>query len=75
MLGAAEISIFSILFRLICVLGVGIVIAKCIGSFLPLFAHKIKLDPAVMASPIITTAVDIIVLVVYFGLAKILLGI
>lgn len=52
-----------------------IVIAKCIGSFLPLCAHKIKLDPAVMASPIITTAVDIIVLVVYFGLAKILLGI
>lgn len=34
MLGAAEISIFSILFRLICVLGVGIVIAKCIGHCL-----------------------------------------
>ncbi len=52
-----------------------VVVAKCVGSFLPLFAHKIGLDPAVMASPIITTAVDIIVLVIYFGLATVLLGI
>ncbi len=52
-----------------------VIVAKCIGSFLPLFANKIGLDPAVMASPIITTAVDIIVLVIYFGMATILLGI
>ena len=52
-----------------------VIVAKCIGSFLPLFANKIGLDPAVMASPIITTAVDIIVLVIYFGLATVLLGI
>ena len=54
---------------------VAIVIAKLIGSFLPLFAHKIGLDPAVMASPIITTAVDIIVLIIYFGLTVAFLGI
>ncbi len=52
-----------------------VVIAKCLGAALPLLASKIGLDPAVMASPIITTAVDIIVLVIYFGLATILLGI
>ncbi len=52
-----------------------VIVAKCIGSFLPLFAHKIGVDPAVMASPIITTVVDIIVLIIYFGLATVLLGI
>ena len=52
-----------------------VVIAKCVGAFLPMLANKIGLDPAVMASPIITTAVDIIVLVIYFGLAALLLGI
>ncbi len=46
-----------------------IIVAKCVGSALPLLANRIGLDPAVMASPIITTAVDIIVLVVYFGFA------
>ena len=52
-----------------------VVVAKCIGSFLPLLADKIGLDPAVIASPIITTAVDIIVLIIYFGLASLFLGI
>lgn len=52
-----------------------VVIAKCLGSVLPMLASKLGLDPAVMASPIITTAVDIIVLVIYFGLAALFLGI
>lgn len=52
-----------------------VMVAKCVGSFLPMFAHKIGLDPAVIASPIITTAVDIIVLIIYFGLATLFLGI
>ena len=52
-----------------------VMVAKCVGSFLPMLAHKIGLDPAVIASPIITTAVDIIVLIIYFGLATLFLGI
>ncbi len=52
-----------------------VVIAKCLGAVLPMLASKIGLDPAVMASPLITTAVDIIVLVIYFGLAALFLGI
>ena len=49
--------------------------AKMVGSTLPLFAKKIGLDPAVMASPLITTIVDLISLLVYFTLATALLGI
>ena len=47
-----------------------VIAAKLIGCVLPLLAKKLKLDPAVMASPFITTLVDAISLVVYFGIAK-----
>jgi len=46
-----------------------VVAAKIIGSSLPLLAKKIKLDPAVMASPFITTLVDAISLILYFFIA------
>ena len=46
-----------------------IVIAKLVGCSLPLIAKKLKLDPAVMASPFITTIVDILSLLVYCFLA------
>lgn len=52
-----------------------VVVAKLVGGFLPLFALFIKQDPAAMASPLITTAVDALSLVVYFSLARVLLGI
>ena len=48
---------------------VTIMIAKLVGSILPLFAKKIGLDPTVMASPFITTIVDTISLAVYFNIA------
>lgn len=48
--------------------------AKLVGCTLPLFASKIGFDPAVMASPFITTIVDAISLVVYFQIATHLLG-
>lgn len=48
--------------------------AKLVGCMLPMLAKKIGLDPAVMASPFITTIVDIISLLVYFHIATILLG-
>ena len=52
-------------------LAVTVVIAKLVGASLPLLAKAIKLDPAVMASPLITTLVDAISLLTYFGLASI----
>ena len=48
---------------------VTVIIAKLIGCTLPMFAKKIGLDPAVMASPFITTIVDAISLIVYFKIA------
>lgn len=48
---------------------VTIVIAKIIGCMLPMLAKKVGLDPAVMASPFITTLVDAISLIVYFKIA------
>jgi len=50
-----------------------VVIAKLIGCSLPMLAKKLGLDPAVMAGPIISTTVDAVSLLVYFGAAKALL--
>ena len=50
-----------------------VIAAKLIGSVLPILAKKIGFDPAVMASPLITTAVDAISLVIYFAVAMSLL--
>lgn len=51
-------------------LSMTIILAKIIGAVLPLLAKKIGLDPAVMASPLITTLVDAVSLVVYFFVAS-----
>ncbi len=50
-----------------------VIIAKLVGSCLPLFAEKIGFDPAVMASPLITTIVDALSLLIYFDIATNLL--
>ena len=52
-----------------------VLVAKFIGSTLPILAKKIGFDPAVMASPFITTLVDATSLLIYFKMASILLGI
>ncbi len=52
-----------------------VVIAKLVGGILPIGAKKLGLDPALMASPLITTIVDSIVLVLYFYVASMVLGI
>lgn len=51
-----------------------VVVAKFIGCTLPIIAQKIGFDPAVMASPFITTIVDAVSLLVYFGFASVLLN-
>ena len=53
---------------------VTIVIAKLIGAMLPLLAKKLKLDPAVVASPFITTIVDVLSLTIYCLFAVAILG-
>ena len=50
-----------------------VLLAKMVGGTLPLIAKKLKLDPAIMAGPLITTIVDALVLMVYFGIASALL--
>ena len=49
---------------------VTVICAKIIGALLPIGAKILKLDPAVMASPFITTIVDAVSLLVYFGIAQ-----
>ena len=52
-----------------------VICAKIVGCIMPLLAEKLGFDPAVMASPFITTIVDAISLLIYFGFAKALLGV
>jgi len=54
---------------------VTVVLAKIVGCLLPIAAKAVKLDPAVMASPFITTIVDALSLLVYFLFAQALLGV
>jgi magnesium transporter len=51
-----------------------VLIAKLVGAMLPLLAKKCKLDPAVVASPFITTMVDVVSLTVYCAIAVWLLA-
>lgn len=52
-----------------------VVMAKVIGCLLPIIAKKLKLDPAVMAGPFISTIVDMLSLSVYFTVARMILKI
>ena len=54
-------------------LAVTVVIAKLVGCTLPLIAKRLGFDPAVMASPFITTIVDALSLIIYFVFAKTIL--
>ena len=54
---------------------VTVMVSKCLGGLLPIAAKAVHLDPAVMASPLITTVVDAVSLLVYFGFARAILGI
>ena len=56
------------------VCSLSIIMAKLVGCILPLVAKKIKLDPAVVASPLMTTIVDVLSLVIYCTMAIAVLG-
>ncbi|MCL2201642.1 MAG: magnesium transporter [Oscillospiraceae bacterium] len=55
-------------------LWITVFMAKIVGCSLPLLAKRLKLDPAVMAAPVITTVVDASSLLVFFGIAKAMFG-
>lgn len=52
-----------------------IVVAGFIGTFIPLFLHKRNIDPAIATGPFITTSNDIFGILIYFWMAKMILGI
>ena len=64
--------------QLAIVLGITLIvtttIAKILGCLLPMTAKKLKLDPAIMASPLITTLVDVCSILVYFQVATSIMG-
>lgn len=51
-----------------------VIMAKLVGGMLPIIAQKMKMDPAVMSGPLITTVVDALSLFIYFTIANALLG-
>lgn len=51
-----------------------IIMAKLVGSMLPLVGTFFKQDPVVMAGPLLTTVVDTLSLLIYFEIASLLLG-
>ena len=72
LLGNGEVTVLVAL--VVCLtMAVTILCAKIVGCSLPMLAKKMGFDPAVMASPFITTIVDALSLLVYFGIAKALL--
>ncbi len=50
-----------------------VVLAKAVGSLLPMIAEKLGGDPAIMASPLITTILDSLGLIVYFNIASLII--
>lgn len=72
LLGNTDVT--ALVAAVVCVtMALTVLVAKVVGCTLPLFAKKLGFDPAVMASPFITTTVDALSLLVYFGIAKVLL--
>lgn len=67
-IGSATVYLVTSLAMFVC-----IVVAKSIGCTLPIIAKLLKLDPALMAGPMISTMVDALTLAIYFGFAKLIL--
>jgi len=65
---------FKIAFTVSVTLVITVVMAKVVGGLLPMIAKKFKMDPAIMAGPLITTIVDAIALMIYFNIATVLIG-
>lgn len=73
LLGNGDVTMMVALTVCITVLFV-VVFAKIVGCTLPMIAEKIGIDPAVMASPLISTLTDAVSLLIYFAIARMLLN-
>ncbi|MCL2373804.1 MAG: magnesium transporter [Treponema sp.] len=51
-----------------------VVVAKTVGGLLPMLAKRLRIDPAMMAAPVITTIADATSLIMYFSIARLILG-
>ena len=49
------------------------VISSLVGTVIPMFFHRIHIDPAVASGPLITTVNDLVAVVTYYGLAAVFL--
>ena len=66
--GLEIVEMATICFTLVLI----VIVAKILGAVLPIVAKKIGLDPAVMASPLVTTILDAVSLLIYFSIASVL---
>ncbi len=73
LLGNSDVTMMVALTVCLTVLLV-VIFAKIVGCTLPMLAEKIGIDPAVMASPLITTLTDAVSLLIYFAIARMLLN-
>ena len=74
LLGNTEVTV--LVAAVVCItMAMTVLVAKIVGCTLPMFAKKLGFDPAVMASPFISTIVDVLTLVIYFQVAKGILNI
>ncbi|UGQ17177.1 magnesium transporter [Borrelia sp. RT1S] len=64
---------FRIAFVVSSCLMIGLMVAKVLGGLLPIFAKILRIDPALMAGPLITTIADVITLIAYFNIARLVL--
>lgn len=72
LMGNASVTV-TVALTVCLTLGVTVIVAKIVGCVLPLVAKRLGFDPAVMASPFITTIVDAMSLLLYFVFAKAIL--
>jgi magnesium transporter len=70
MLGTGTGVALTVAFAVIAV----VLLGNMAGTFLPLVARFLKMDPAIMSGPFITTIVDVFGLIVYFEIAKVVLS-
>ena len=73
LLGNSDVTFMVALTVCLTVLFV-VIFAKIVGCTLPMAAEKIGIDPAVMASPLISTLTDAVSLLIYFAIARMLLN-
>ncbi|MCL2381478.1 MAG: magnesium transporter [Treponema sp.] len=68
--GRSVLLALTVSLALICT----VIVAKALGGLLPMLAKRLGIDPAMMAAPVITTIADAASLIMYFSIARVILG-